>query len=171
MAALDLAPDEQARLMPCLASAALADPELFRAQELANSIWALATCGSGLASQAAQQLTIFCVERRLRALQPIQLAAVTWAVAAAGLAEPVLRSSPAPPPLMSRLAGAACGRGPEFGPQEVANISWAMAIEAVHHPALREELATAARRLAPAFSRKELVNTLWAFAVLGNSRS
>ncbi|CAE7240982.1 unnamed protein product [Symbiodinium sp. CCMP2456] len=170
MAALDFDLPAQANLMPTLVAKGLASPEIFRSQELANSIWALATCGSGLASQAAQELVVFCVERRLRSLEAIQLAAVMWAVAAAGLDGPTLRSSSAPPPLMPRLADAAASRVLEFGPQEVANISWALAIESIDRPALRDQLAAAARRLSPVFGRKELVNTIWAFAVLGHKQ-
>ncbi|CAE6973503.1 unnamed protein product [Symbiodinium sp. CCMP2592] len=170
MAALDFELPEQALLMPTLVAKGLASPELFRTQELANSIWALATCGSGLASQAGQELAAFCVQRRLRSLEPIQIAAVMWAVAAAGLDGPILRSSSAPSPLMPRLADAASNRVLEFGPQEVANIAWALAIESIDRPALRDELAAAARRLSPIFGRKELVNTIWAFAVLGQKR-
>ena len=49
----------------CL-SRALERPRGFKAQELANVIWALATCGTGICSQRAQEVASYCVQERLR---------------------------------------------------------------------------------------------------------
>jgi len=141
-----------------------------RPQELANTIWALATCGTGTASHIAQKLTAYCVTTRILELESIQLAAVIWAVAAAGLDGPILKSSRRTRrPLMKPLAAVARQRVPEFGPQEVANVSWALAVETMYQRQLRDELALGVRRCMYEFKRKELVNTLWAFAVFSST--
>lgn len=70
MAALDTELPQQADVMHRLGSArALQRPQGFRPQELANVIWALATCGTGVASQTAQELASYCVRERLRQLK------------------------------------------------------------------------------------------------------
>ncbi|CAK9071996.1 unnamed protein product [Durusdinium trenchii] len=164
IAALDL--PEQADHMSELAySRALSRPNGFKAQELANAIWAFATCGSGTASRMARNLTVYCVLERLAELQSIQLAAVIWSVAAADLDGQSLRSSPR---LMEPLATAVLDRVQEFGPQEVSNVSWALAVETIQNRRLREELAMGVNRCMHEFKRKELVNSLWAFAVFGS---
>lgn len=92
-----------------------------------------------------------------------------WAVAAAGLDGPILKSSPAMArPLMQPLAAVVRPHVQDFGPQEVANVSWALAVETVDDPQLRDELALGVQRCMYEFKRKELVNTLWAFAVFGS---
>ncbi|CAL1162687.1 unnamed protein product [Cladocopium goreaui] len=169
MAALDVDLEDQADLMSSLASRAEAAPEGFKAQELANTIWALATCGTGIASRIAQKLTAYCVVTRILELESIQLAAMIWAVAAAGLDGPILKSSPAMAgPLMQPLAAVVRPHVQDFGPQEVANVSWALAVETIDDPQLRDELALGVQRCMYEFKRKELVNTLWAFAVFGS---
>mmetsp|Transcript_505 Transcript_505/g.446 ORF Transcript_505/g.446 Transcript_505/m.446 type:complete len:83 (+) Transcript_505:24-272(+) len=70
---------------------------------------------------------------------------------------------------MPALAAAVWPRLSEFGPQEVANVSWALAVETmVVDPLLRGSLALQVQRCACEFDRKELVNSLWAFAVFGS---
>eukprot|EP00434_Breviolum_minutum_P011824 symbB.v1.2.010432.t1/scaffold655.1/size176010/19 len=161
-------------------------------QDVSNGLWAMAALDSdlldqadvmvrlasspvvstpaGTASHIAQKLTAYCVTTRILELESIQLAAVIWAVAAAGLDGPILKSSRRTRrPLMKPLAAVARQRVPEFGPQEVANVSWALAVETMYQRQLRDELALGVRRCMYEFKRKELVNTLWAFAVFSST--
>eukprot|EP00913_Durusdinium_trenchii_P000133 g120.t1 len=56
---------------------------------------------------------------------------------------------------MEPLATAVLDRVQEFGPQEVSNVSWALAVETIQNRRLREELAMGVNRCMHEFKRKD----------------
>ncbi|CAE8611191.1 unnamed protein product [Polarella glacialis] len=86
---------------------------------------------------------------------------------------PADASLPPPPSLLVRLGDEACRRKDALGPQELANVCWALAnvgAEASTWPSAALGLATRAIELLPEFKSQELVNVAWAFAELGPLR-
>ncbi|CAJ1379469.1 unnamed protein product [Effrenium voratum] len=153
MAVLDTHLPRQAELMGELSSArALTRPQGFNPQELANVIWALASCWSGQAGDLAKELAKFCVAERSRELAAAELAAVCWAVAVAALPASRVQSS-----LLEPLADVAQTKMDEFGPREVACLSWALAVDMPHprqHP-LTHALTKSAQQKAPQFTTQD----------------
>eukprot|EP00933_Yihiella_yeosuensis_P008453 TRINITY_DN11389_c1_g1_i1.p1 TRINITY_DN11389_c1_g1~~TRINITY_DN11389_c1_g1_i1.p1 ORF type:complete len:374 (-),score=44.71 TRINITY_DN11389_c1_g1_i1:279-1379(-) len=147
------------------------NPAGFKPQELANSIWALATFSTGYTVLKARRLASFCVAHRLKELEPMHLGSIAWAVATASLEEPseVSTNGFSPPPsLIEAIVHEASLRRASFPPQELANTCWAMSTLSFGCNQSEQfqvrQLATEAVKRSSEFNHQELVNTAWAFA-------
>lgn len=133
---------------------AFKDPSGFKPQELSNTIWALATCGTACASGLPENAAA-----RRRELEPQHLANVAWALATAVVPDRGV---------LDAIVSEAQDKLDEFKPQEVANTSWALASASARdgNEQVIASLACAASKRAAEFNNQEFVNICWAFAEL-----
>ena len=133
----------------------------FKAQELANAVWAVATSGfeapdafwDGAARAAAPIL------QDPQQAQTQNIANCVWSYAKAGDGTPAVRKE-----LFEALAAASSKRVDEFNAQELGNLAWAYATANEEAPDLFDAIAQSAEGRVERFIPQNLANTAWAFA-------
>mmetsp|Transcript_20318 Transcript_20318/g.63830 ORF Transcript_20318/g.63830 Transcript_20318/m.63830 type:complete len:724 (-) Transcript_20318:284-2455(-) len=155
----------------------------FKPQELANTIWAVATTGFGPRPQfwdAAVEAMIAKLEgsAELRTsrtnppaatAQPQNVANFVWAVAKVlpgGGPSPDARRR-----LFATVAAVSIEHIDQFNPQELGNVVWAFATAREPAETLLDAVADVAGRKLPRFIPQNLANVAWAYATAGRGRT
>ena len=148
----------------------------FKAQELANAVWAVATAGFEASDEFWDSAARAAVPlmRDPEQAQTQNIANCLWSYAKSGDGTPAVRKE-----LFSELADAASKRVDEFNAQELGNTvrylvgrnaymstaqAWAYATASIAAPELFDAIAASAEGRVERFIAQNLANTAWAFA-------
>lgn len=145
-----------------MAGAAVRGASDFKAQELANTVWAFAKLQyrddplmARISEEAVSRLSD---PGRAEEFDSMCIASITWAFATLGCWNEQL---------LGAVATAACDRIGKCKTQELSNLVWAFATLVVrHHTPLLDLIAGAAVGRISEFELQHLTNTAWAFARL-----
>jgi hypothetical protein len=132
-----------------------------KAQEVSNTLWAVATLGWHASDRSMRSVIEGAAVRVAPIMSAQHVANTLWALATLGW-QVVERS------ISSALEAAIARVAPIMNPQDVANILWALATlgwQAADES--RSALEAAAVRVARIMNAQEVANTLWAAATLG----
>lgn len=138
------------RALNCLAD--------FKAQEIANLVWALSK--AGLAAPDLFDAVARETRHRLHEFKPQELSNTAWAFSKAGVRAPAF---------FAAIAAEAIPQLALFKAQELANLVWSFATVREPAPRLFEEVAREAMPRAHEFNSQELGNFAWAFAKADHS--
>ncbi|KAG1679153.1 hypothetical protein FOA52_000508 [Chlamydomonas sp. UWO 241] len=128
----------------------------FNSQDLANTVWALATLGHNDAAFMGALLVV--VERKLPNFKPQALANTAWALATLGHRDATF---------MGALLVVAKPKLASFTVQDLANTVWALSTLGYNDTAVMGALLVAAKPKLTSFNAQNLANTVWPLATLG----